>query len=237
MCEVVCPVQCIDVIVDRGGFLCPTVDETRCPSVVRNASHSYSAYRSRVSRREEIRAFSLSRIGSEISSSGGAAFAITMRVIRRSEGCCEAALSMIEGVARHQNLKQSMIFVGCRGSKYVQSDAQEGYRLCISMLEDDREVFVRWHSNQVAAVKGFAQIRMALSHVILFAQRSHYHFGRRFGFQNSRGFLVPQEDVQFRTSDKQSRANYELCCKGCAASSMPDEKDPYYSLFVKSLVA
>ena len=82
-CEVVCPVQCIDMIVDREGFLCPTVDETRCVGCSK-CLHSCSAYRKPCFKaRGRSVLFRSLEGGSEISSSGGAAFAIAMHVIER----------------------------------------------------------------------------------------------------------------------------------------------------------
>ena len=234
-CEVVCPVQCIDMIVDREGFLCPTVDETRCVGCSK-CLHSCSAYRKPCFKaRGRSVLFRSLEGGSEISSSGGAAFAIVMHVIERG-GAVVACSFDDRGVAHHREFETIDDLRGMQGSKYVQSDAREGYRLCISMLEDDREVLFVGTPCQVAAVKRLCPDKNGLitCDLICHGVPSPAFWAKDLEFQNSRGFLVPREDVQFRTSDKRSRTNFELCCKGASGKRIPYEKDPYYSLFVKN---
>lgn len=233
VCEVACPVQCIALVSDDEGFLRPSVEEACCIGCSKCLNVCPACREPKTGSRKEAVLFRCFGEGSEDSSSGGAAFAIALSVIARG-GVVVACAFDAQGTARHAAFETLDELRAMQGSKYVQSDAREGYRLCGSSLEAGREVLFMGTPCQVAAVRmlyGDCD-RLLTCDLICHGVPSPGFWAKNLEYQNSRGLLASRKDVLFRSSDRRSRVNFELSTKGTCGGRIPYEKDPYFTLFM-----
>lgn len=232
-CEIVCPAKCITMISDEEGFLIPNLDESHCvhcsrcmtvcptnPGLLQEECISAVAFRSLIPE-------------SKASSSGGAAYALSSQVLK-SGGAVIACIFDNKGVASHQAIENLVDLRASQGSKYVQSDAREGFKQCERLLASGKTVLFIGTPCQVSAVKKLTgETKMLLTcDLICHGVPSPKFWLNTLEYYNAKGCLLERANVMFRSSDRRSRVNFELYCRGDINSRIPAERDPYFSLFL-----
>ena len=150
-CAALCPHEAIEMRPDEEGFLYPAIDpghcvdcglcERRCPALSAEPRGEKPAYAARV-KEEGVR---------EDSSSGGIFTALARTVLRRGGVVFGAAMDA-EFHVSHVGVMEESALRQLRGSKYVQSDADDAYRQTALLLEAGLPVFFTGTPCQVAGL-------------------------------------------------------------------------------------
>jgi len=154
-CVDVCPVQCIDMVVDSEGFLYPSVNEETCigcdlcnktcpvyqDNTVKNEPSAFACINQKeITRLQSSSGGMFSLVAESVIENGGAVFGATFdgafRVVHQG-------IETLEGLTR------------LRGSKYVQSEIGETYKHAKEFLEQGRQVLFSGTPCQISGLIAF----------------------------------------------------------------------------------
>lgn len=154
-CFNICPVNAIEMIVDREGFIKPIIHEEKCVScekcykicpAVNEVSYNKS--------NQKCTALMADKEVREKSSSGGM-FTLLSKIILSKGGA-------VVGAAWDDNLDVKHIVIQkeeemdlLRGSKYIQSNIGDSYKLVKNLLEKNIQVLFSGCPCQIAGLKGY----------------------------------------------------------------------------------
>lgn len=234
-CEVVCPVGCIAMSEDAEGFLVPVVGESACIECGK-CLHSCPANNDpRVFAPRRAVVFRSLDTDTRDSSSGGAAYALGKLVINRGGAVIACAFDG-DGIARHIVAEDEKCLRASQGSKYVQSDARNGYRVLRDLLAAGRKVLFVGAPCQVFAARSLYpnEDRLITCDLICHGVPSPGFWRKALAWNNERGLLKDRAAIMFRGSDRRSRTNFELYCKSGSAGRIPYERDAYFSAFIRN---
>ncbi len=140
-CVSVCPVNCITMLNDDEGFDYPRIDrslcidckkcEWVCPAINNNAPKNNVGEKCYV-------AYNTDSVIRKNSSSGGVFYHIANKVI--DDGGIVFGAAMIERVVKHTYAQTKQELIKFMGSKYVQSDIGDCYKLAKQFLENGKKV-------------------------------------------------------------------------------------------------
>lgn len=160
-CEQVCPINCIEMKVDKEGFIYPEIENDKCISCkmcekvcpikddgyknkdAYKTPKSYGAY----NRNDNI---------IDESTSGGA-FSAIIDSFFEDEIIVFGAAFDENLVVKHSFVKDKKSIAKFRGSKYVQSDLGTSYIQIKEFLKDNKKVLFSGTPCQVAGLKSFLQ--------------------------------------------------------------------------------
>ena len=154
-CAQCCPTQCIKMEADKEGFLYPKVDSEKCincnlctkicpvinPQNIRTPIESFGAYIID----KEIR----------LQSSSGSIFSIIAKKIIDEEGIIFGATYNNEWEVVHRYINNAEELPLLRGSKYVQSNIGECFKLAKSFLQRNLKVLFSGTPCQIAGLKHY----------------------------------------------------------------------------------
>ena len=154
-CAMACPKQAIAMVADEEGFLYPQIDEARC--VHCGLCRQICPQSSPPAVRERLGCFAVQHKDAAVleqSSSGGMFTALSDQVLEEGGAVYGAAFDEDFRVVhiRAQNQAQRD---KCRGSKYVQSDLGDVFRLVKTDLEQDRTVLFTGTPCQVDGLRAY----------------------------------------------------------------------------------
>lgn len=235
VCEVVCPVDCISMCEDDEGFLVPAVAVAHCVSCSRCLRVCPASNDLTLGKSERSVVFRSLDPSTQESSSGGAAYELGKLMIERG-GAVVACVLDERGVACHTVMDDVASLSKAQGSKYVQSDARNGYRFCGEMLGKGKEVLFIGTPCQVAAVRALYPDERGLvtCDLICHGVPSPGFWRRELEWQNSKGRLINRERIMFRGSSFSKRTVYSLYCRDLPNKCIPHERDPYYFAFISN---
>lgn len=151
-----CPKLCIHMQVDEEGFSYPYVDkdfcigcnlcEQVCPMISGNEPHMPEAVYAAVSTED------VNRLES---SSGGVFFALSEKIIKHYKGIVYGAAFDETWNVRHVRCETLEEVLALRGSKYVQSDVGNCFKLAERDLRDGRTVLFSGTSCQILALRKY----------------------------------------------------------------------------------
>lgn len=151
-CMSVCPQECIKVVYDADGFAYPSANDNKCtecgqcvnvcPNIDASESDFDYEYAYAMCADDEIRSKS---------SSGGAFSLIADFVLSNHGVVCGAAF--VGNIVKHIAIEKKSELSLLRGSKYVQSDMTEIYRLVENFLKKQRIVLFTGTSCQCEAIR------------------------------------------------------------------------------------
>lgn len=154
-CAQCCPTQCIKMEADKEGFLYPKVDSEKCincnlctkicpvinPQNIRTPIESFGAYIID----KEIR----------LQSSSGGIFSLLAKKIIDEEGIIFGATYNNEWEVVHRYINNAEELPLLRGSKYVQSNIGECFKLAKSFLQRNLKVLFSGTPCQIAGLKHY----------------------------------------------------------------------------------
>lgn len=154
-CVQVCPKQCISMITDNEGFLYPNVDSTICidcglcekvcPVINQNSPKEPLSVYAAKNNDEEIR----------LKSSSGGIFTLLAEKVIAEGGVVFGAKFDADWNVVHDYTETVEGLAAFRGSKYVQSEIGNNYRIAKQFLSDGRKVLFSGTPCQIAGLKRF----------------------------------------------------------------------------------
>lgn len=235
-CESACPVGCVSFREDWEGFLAPTIDSDKCIKCRKCLRSCPASMPLDLAFPRDAELFRSLDAGSGASSSGGAAYAIGKYVIEQGGVVVSCAFDE-QGYAKHVAVDTVENLGRLQGSKYVQSDARDGYRAVGASLRTGHTVLYIGTPCQAAAAKAMygGDENLIVCDIVCHGVPSPGFWKRALDWNNERGKLAERAEVMFRSSNRRSRANFELYCKNTPKSNIPFEKDAYYAAFIKNV--
>ena len=239
-CRVVCPKDAISMVADEEGFLCPTIDPTRCVSCGKCRKACPVLVRGDV--REPLSVYALIANDEDLrrASSSGGAFSLFAREILQKGGVVFGAawdyetLSVKMVAARNEDELSAL-----RGSKYVQADVGDVYRQVARELKEGRPVLFSGTPCQVAAlnrVVGDAKERLLTVEVICHGTPSPLAF-RKYAEQRERAVGKKISRI-FSRSKNCSWKRFAISVSfhdTDIAYLCPQDKDPFLRGFLSEL--
>lgn len=154
-CANICPQHCITMQADEKGFLVPVVDTSKCVScnACVGVCHTHSNGQSQSA--ETLFAFTHSKKDVlDVSSSGGAFYAIAEQVIQNGGYVCGAVWRADWSVCHCVTNRLDEVLKMC-GSKYVQSDLCDCFTQIRTLLTAGQTVLFSGTPCQVIGLKSF----------------------------------------------------------------------------------
>ena len=150
-----CPKECIKMIPDEKGFLYPVVDESKCVNCLmcQKVCPTYSEE----IKRETPKLFAYTSDNSDVlakCSSGGAFGLIADRILSAGGYVCGAVWTP-EFKVKHTVTNSSEIVKGMYGSKYLQSDLGDCFKIIERLLKEDKQVLFSGTPCQALALSRF----------------------------------------------------------------------------------
>lgn len=154
-CKAICPVKCISMIEESGGFLYPCIDTGKCI----NCRKCYNVCSSRNIKKNDYvkKIYAVSSKNSNMlrrSSSGGVMGELSKYVISRGGvvfGCAyDSNLYAINIAAKNED--EIRLF---HGSKYLQSNTKDTFAECRGLLDDGTEILYTGTPCQIAGLKNY----------------------------------------------------------------------------------
>lgn len=154
-CAASCPLNCIEMLSEREGFLYPVIDASRCVkcnkcktvcTVLNNAEKCLEpqAYGAKI-KDDAIR---------EKSSSGGVFYELASYVLKNGGAVCGATYTEAFAVEHRIIEKQEDIFL-LQGAKYAQSRAEHLFKQLKHILDSDRWLLFVGTPCQVAGLRAY----------------------------------------------------------------------------------
>lgn len=155
-CANVCSKRCIAMISDEKGFLYPVADESACvncglcekicPILNPKANHEEKLVYAAYNKDEDTR---------KSSSSGGVFGCLSNEILNRHGVVFGAAYADDFKSIKHIGIKDKEELLRLYGSKYVQSEIGDSYKLAEGYLKAGREVLFAGTSCQISGLKAY----------------------------------------------------------------------------------
>ncbi|MCC8057462.1 Coenzyme F420 hydrogenase/dehydrogenase, beta subunit C-terminal domain [Cloacibacillus sp.] len=141
-CKTICPVSAITMRADKEGFLYPEIDKALC--IECGHCNSVCAFQNNGVKennyQQQIYAMKIKDDKVRKESSSGGAFTAISDVILENDGSVYGAAHDVDLSTMHIRATDANARDRCRGSKYVQSDMRDNFRLIEEDLKAGKEV-------------------------------------------------------------------------------------------------
>lgn len=236
-CESLCPTHCISIKPDQYGFLYPTVDETKCIKcgICFNSCkliHKKPIESSYVQSVYAVKNKNLSIC--KTSSSGGVFFTIAEMILEQGGfvyGCMFDDMTAI-----HVEVTKKEELYKLQGSKYVQSDTQNTYRLVKNRLQMSKKVLYVGTACQIQGLKVFLgknYSNLFLVDIICHGVPSPLLFKKYIAWLEEK-YHGKVSNYQFRSKDRGWGLTSQFIVNG--KSKYRDAYlDPYYNSFLNQM--
>ena len=154
-CYNICPKKAIRMEIDEKGFKYPKIDKEKCIScglcekacpIINTKNNSYKKSVYAVVSRDEIE---------RKNSSSGGVFSLLAREILKRNGVVFGAAFDKNYNIKHIYIENEKELLKLRGSKYVQSDINNSYRVVQKFLNEDRYILFTGTSCQIEGLKNY----------------------------------------------------------------------------------
>ena len=157
-CEKVCPVNAIQMIENKEGFIEPRIIEEKCINCglcFKRCPQLHDVYIKNKLENIKILAAKSKDINNQKSSSSGGIFSVLATYILKQEGIVYGCAFNSELIAEHIRISNTSEIYKLKGSKYVQSNTKNTFSLCKQDLENNKKVLYSGTPCQIAGLKSF----------------------------------------------------------------------------------
>lgn len=156
-CKDICPLGCISMEYDAEGFCYPVIDYTRCIDC--NQCRKICEHARMTQNSNMHCTYAMKNIDAEecLLSSSGALFPEVAKEILKDGGMVFGAAFDEDFMVRHIGIVDSRELYRLRGSKYVQSDVGDSYRVAEEKLKNGSKVLFSGTPCQIAGLYSFLE--------------------------------------------------------------------------------
>ncbi len=155
-CASICPKQCIKMVANDEGFLCPQIDKSKCINCGLCEKICPVLHKSarRKTKAKEYACYN-KNLDTRMQSSSGGIFSLLAEEILSENGCVFGAAFDENWNVKHICVDNLNDLWKLRGSKYVQSEIGNSYILAKKLLGEGRKVLFTGTPCQIGGLKSF----------------------------------------------------------------------------------
>ena len=156
VCEIICPQKCIQMVSDSSGFLYPFVDKDKCNhcGLCRKTCPVLNRVPDDGTKPDAYAVWHKDETVRKTSSSGGAFYAMGNAILKQG-GVVFGAAFDDDFQVKHKCCESTDELAKLQGSKYVQSNMENAYKMVSSVLAEKRSVLFSGTPCQIAALKQY----------------------------------------------------------------------------------
>lgn len=154
-CEQLCPVNAIEIVENKEGFLEPHVNKDKCIKCKLCVNKCPQIQNKDITNNTKVYAAKLKNEKEILESSSGGAFAAIAKAVLNRNGVIFGCAFSDDLVAEHISIKDEKELSKLKGSKYVQSDTKHTYSEVKKLLEKDINVLYTGTPCQIAGLKAY----------------------------------------------------------------------------------
>lgn len=236
-CANICPALAITTQPDEEGFLYPVLDQEKCTECLLCTKVCPASNPTLFSQQPVVYACTNKNEELSFQSSSGGFFTLIAENVLENNGVVFGASFTETFAVNHIMVDNTIDLQKLRGSKYLQSNINETYKLVKSLLEEQRPVLFSGTPCQITGLSNYLKKQyenLILIDLVCHGAPSPGVFGDYLKHMNKR-FQANISDVSFRAKELAAQALRIKFANGDQYLKKP-KQDPFYKAFLRNLI-